>query len=60
MLVRLLFGFLIAGGLLCFAAAVATRDIRWRQRGVVLIRWTVIAGLAAFAFLILERVVVIL
>jgi hypothetical protein len=52
---RLLFGLLLVSGLLCFAAYVATGNAVWRQRGIVIVKWTVIAGLGFFAVLILER-----
>jgi hypothetical protein len=53
---RLVFGLLLVGGLLCFAAYVATGKAVWRQRGIVIVKWTVIAALGFFAVLILDRV----
>lgn len=52
---RLVFGLLLVAGILCFALFIATGDARWRQRGVVIVKWTVLAGLGFFAVLILER-----
>ena len=52
---RLVFGLLLIGGLLCFAAYIATGQALWRQRGLVVIKWTVLAGLGFFAVLILAR-----
>lgn len=52
---RLVFGLLLVSGLLCFAAYVATGNVVWRRRGIVIVKWTVIAGLGFFAVLILER-----
>jgi hypothetical protein len=52
---RLVFGLLLVSGLLCFAAYVATGNQAWRRRGIVIVKWTVIAGLGFFAVLILER-----
>jgi hypothetical protein len=52
---RLVFGLLLVSGLLCFAAYVATGNAVWRRRGIVIVKWTVIAGLGFFAVLILER-----
>jgi hypothetical protein len=51
---------LLVAGLLCFALYIATGQTRWRQIGVVLVKWTVIAGLAFFAVLFLERLVLVL
>ena len=52
---RLVFGLLLLAGVLCLAMYVATSDVRWRQRGVVIVKWTVLAALGFFAVLILER-----
>ncbi len=55
MIFRLVFGLLLVSGLLCFAAYIATGDVRWRGRGLVIVKWTVLAGLGFFAVLVLER-----
>lgn len=57
---RLLFGLLLVAGLLCFAAYVATSNPVWRQRGIVIVKWTVIAAFGFFAVLILERLALML
>jgi hypothetical protein len=46
---------LLVGGLLCFAMYLGTGQLRWRQWGIVIVKWTVIAALGFFAVLILER-----
>ena len=51
---------LMVGGLLCFAMYIGTGNIRWRALGVRVVKWTVVAGLAFFAVLILERMAMIL
>jgi uncharacterized PurR-regulated membrane protein YhhQ (DUF165 family) len=51
---RLVFGLLLAAGLVSFAIYMATGDPTWRRRGIVIIKWTVIAGLAAAAVILLE------
>jgi hypothetical protein len=56
MIIRLVIGLLLAAGLVCFAVYVGTRQPIWRWRGMVLIKWTVIAGIGAFAVLVLETV----
>ena len=60
MIFRLVFGLLLVSGLLCFAAYVATSNVVWRRRGIVIVKWTVIAALGFFAVLILERLALIL
>jgi hypothetical protein len=54
------FGLLLVAGLVCLGLAVTTGQARWRQLGVVIIRWTVVAGLAALGLLVVERLAVIL
>jgi hypothetical protein len=51
---------LLVAGLLCFALYIATGQARWRALGLVIVKWTVVAGLAFFAVLVLERVAVAL
>jgi hypothetical protein len=57
---RLVFGLLLVGALLCFAAYLGSGRVVWRQRGVLLLKWTLIAALGFFAVLILERLAVML
>jgi hypothetical protein len=57
---RLVFGLLLLGGVLCFAMYIGTRDAAWRRRGVVIVKWTVLAALGFFAVLILERLALML
>lgn len=49
---------LLVGGLVCFAFYVATGELRYRRIGLMLVKWTVIAGLGFFAVLLLERLAV--
>ena len=51
---------LLVAGLLCFALYIGTGQACWRHRGLLVVKWTVIAGLAFFAVLALERIVVAL
>lgn len=60
LIVRWIVLLLLGASVLCFAAYIGTRDRRWLQRGILILKWTVIAGLAFFAVLILERMVVAL
>lgn len=57
---RLVVGLLLFAGILCFALYIGTRQPIWRQRGIVIIKWTVIAALGFFAVLILERLALML
>jgi len=52
---RLVFGLLLLAGLLCFAVFVATGQPVWRQRGMLIVKWTVIAGIGFVAVILLER-----
>jgi hypothetical protein len=60
LLFRLVFGLLLVSGVLCFAMFIGTGEAVWRRRGLVIVKWTVLAGLAFFAVLILERLAVML
>jgi hypothetical protein len=60
LILRLAFGLLLAAGLVCFAIYVGTGSPLWRRRGLVIVKWTVIAGLAAAAVIVLERLAVAL
>ncbi len=60
MIARLVFGLLLVAGILCFAMYVGTRDVRWRDRGVLVVKWAVIVLLGFFAVLILERLAMLL
>ena len=52
---RLVFGLLLLAGLLCFAVFVATGQPVWRQRGMVIVKWTLIAAAGFAAVILLER-----
>ena len=60
LLFRLVFGLLLVASVLCFAVYIGTRQIVWRQRGVLVLKWTLIAALGFFAVLILERLALLL
>ncbi len=49
---------LLIAGILCFAMYIGTGQARWRQLGLTIVKWTVVAGLVFFAVLALERLVV--
>ena len=49
---------LLLAGVLCFAMYIGTGQLTWRRRGILLVKWTVFAGLGFFAVLILERLAV--
>ncbi len=52
---RVVFGLLLVAGLVCFAAYIGTGQMAWRQRGIVIVKWTLVAAAGFFAVLILER-----
>jgi hypothetical protein len=60
MIARLVVGLLLLAGVLCFAMYIGTRQRLWLQRGILIIKWTVLAGLGFFAVLILERLALLL
>ena len=41
---RLVFGGLLLAALLCFAMYIGTQQRVWMQRGLVVLKWTVLAG----------------
>jgi hypothetical protein len=51
---------LLVAGLLCFAMYVGTGQAKWRQLGIRIVKWTVIAALGFFAVLMLERMAMVL
>jgi hypothetical protein len=57
---RLVFGLLLLAGLLCFAMYIATRQTVWRRRGLVIVKWTLLAAFGFFAVLVLERLALML
>ena len=57
---RLVFGLLLLASVLCFAMFIGTREPVWRQRGLLLLKWTLLAAAAFFGVLILERLAVLL
>jgi len=52
---RVIFGLLLVLGLLCFAMYIGTSQVVWRQRGLVIVKWTVLAAFGFFAVLIVQR-----
>jgi hypothetical protein len=58
LIARWIFALLAVAAVLCFGLYIGTHDPAWRRRGVLIVKWAVIAGLAFFAVLILERVAV--
>ena len=50
---------LLVAGALSLAMYVGTGEARWRNLGIRIIKWTVIAALGFFAVLVLERMAAI-
>lgn len=57
LVVRTLVFLLLVAGLVCFALYIGTGQRRWRDLGIVIVKWTVIAALGFFAVLLLERLI---
>jgi hypothetical protein len=55
LLLRLVFGGLLVSGLLCFAVYAFTGQPVWRQRGVAIVKWTLIAAAGFAAAILLPR-----
>jgi hypothetical protein len=51
---------LLLSSVLCFAMYVGTRQVVWRQRGVLVLKWTLIAAAGFFGVLVLERLALVL
>lgn len=51
---RVVFGLLLFG-VLCFAMYAGTGQVAWRQRGLVVVKWTLLAATGFFAVLIVQR-----
>jgi hypothetical protein len=52
---RLVFGLLLISGMLCFAAYAFTGQTVWRRRGLVIVKWTLIAVVGFGIVILLER-----
>ena len=59
-LVRLVLGMLLFASVMCFAFYIGTRQPVWKDRGVLILKWTVMALLGFFGVLILERLALLL
>ncbi len=53
--IRILIILLLLAALVCFGMYLVTGQLRWRQRGVLIVKWVVIAGLGFFAVVMFER-----
>jgi hypothetical protein len=60
LIARLVIGLLLFAAVVCFALSIATGQLRWRRIGIVIMKWTLIAGLTFFGVLILERLAILL
>ena len=54
-LVRLVVLLLLAATLLCFALHSLTGVAAWRRRGLTILKWTVLVGLAFFTLLLADH-----
>jgi hypothetical protein len=60
LIIRTVVLLLMVAGVLCFAMYIGTGQLRWRAYGIRIVKWTVLAGLAFFAVLLLERLALLL
>jgi hypothetical protein len=56
LLFRWLFFMLLLGAGVCFAFYAGTGQLRFRNYGLRVLKWTVLAGLGFFGVLVLERI----
>ncbi len=56
-LARVVFLLLLLGGIVCFAAYAWTSQPVWRQRGITIVKWTLLAAGLFFAGLIAQKLV---
>ena len=56
LLFRWLFMMLLLTAVVLFALYAGTGKAQYRKAGLVIVKWTIIAGLGFFAVLILERI----
>ena len=57
---RLVLMLLLVAAMLCFAMYIGTRQPVWRKRGLIILKWAVLAVLGFLAVLLLERLAVML
>ena len=60
MIFRLVFGLLLLAALLCFAMGIGTGQVVWRRRGILVLKWALLAAAGFFGVLILERLALML
>lgn len=56
LILRALVMLLLFAAVVCFVFYIGTGQARYRRYGLVIVKWTVMAALAFFGVLILERV----
>jgi hypothetical protein len=56
---RLVFGLLLLASAVCFAMYVGTKAAVWRARGVLVLKWTLVAAVVFFGVLTVERLVLL-
>ena len=53
-------GLLLLAALLCFAMGIGTGQVVWRRRGILVLKWALLAAAGFFGVLILERLALML
>jgi len=51
---------LLLASVLCIAMSIGTGQAVWRRRGIMILKWTLVAGLGFFAVMILERMAMVI
>lgn len=59
-LLRVVFGLGLIASLLCFAAFAFTGQVGWRQHGVRILKWTLIAAVIVGAGILIEHLLPLL
>jgi hypothetical protein len=60
LLFRLVLGLLLLASVLCFGMYIGTSQPLWRRRGMLVLKWAMLASVGFFGVLILERLAVLL
>ena len=60
MIFRRAFGLLLLAHVLCFSMGIGTGQVVWRRRGILVLKWALLAAAGFFGVLLLERLALML